>query len=1482
MTGTRANKAKGTKPSKKIEGSPQKNLSNPTSTGGAGVSYESRVQAVYLLAMFGGLAPVIFPETKVICLQFQGKIHGYETDDLICTVEDQVGVSHKVLIQVKRTSKAIASNTAFKEAVTAAWLDFNNKDLFNRDNDRIVLVYDVLENSGMQGCISITRFAQTSLNGEEFLLKSTAEKFSSDRNRAAFKAIVSIVMDIVGGPVHLQNFHHFVKHLWFVSHSFSAENTQDYATQLSYIKMILGDVIASNPQGIWGELVNACQKLNEVAGSVAFANLDAQISSRIAAKFKAHREGAAASLSLAGLTADAIQDTGHNNGGATSYSPSGAVPTLSTLLDAAPVALPAEVLSSARPDSANKVISSQLDAIAEKLKMCHYRDAQTDLTTLGKDLAPFDSHQKARWFQQRGICSWHLGNEKDAAEDFLRAANLSSDDEKMVAAHIRGLMLQNQVEASFAVGEAAITRFPESLHIWLAFSNTRIVRGDNLELSDLPASIRVEADALQVLAWGKYFHGQRMEAVNLILQALTSTGAGFFTRNTALAIVVEAIMHDGVLSLYELLPDALRQALLQVVNAFNPRLEKLWDVQSPAELAKSAAYLGCAYLMLDDAETALTVVREARTFDIASPSILRVEIDALIKLGKNQELLKLGHANVHKLGADGLVRLAQGAGNIGDLQLLDECIIASEKIEPADTHASEILQAIRWMSYLRTPKKVEVIDEVKKAGLDTSDSLHLLAAGARVLLRSADSERAKNLIERTKLVAAKSESTEGNLILAELLFDAKEFEQAIPYYTKFLPKKQHSELHNRLLCCYLRVGSTQKAKLLLESFPIGWIEDDDTRSLAIELGQLASDWRMLTNLADTQFAKVPQQVSSWLFKFMVDLRRKSVLELQNFLQSAPLDLVGSIHQTSQLAGLELKYGLKTNGMRRMYRLRRLNIDDVESASALVITSTIATERLPNMETDLDVVSPGTSIILCDEKNVEHILTIDPGDIPELPVTAEYKPATNVESAHFIGAKVGDSITIDGAFNSTRVFTVVAISTAYHRLLQCAFDSVGKSVTPVPNLMALSIKTSDDGEADFSEMLTQLQRSSAHSKAMLHQYESSPITLGCLGRMLGRSPIDLVRFWSPDGTSLVSCDGTAPERMAALDLLEDTTLPFIIDSATLTELVIIGCVEILAEFTNLFISEVSRDIVLGKLEEAKQGRSLGQVFDNDGKLGYFEHTEATHQRAVEQLDAIATAIGKYCQVTPSYGPENPHEILLRLKDLLSKEEYSTLMLAAENEGVLITLDGRLRQWAADVNVCSVWPQPILMNAANKGLMSGAQYSLATAKLFMANRTFTSLSANDVLMLCVQGDNWLQFGFSKYVQYLGHPNTEFSAALNISLDFINRTAKPGVQLAVIGEFLKHIVDGLLRHKDCPTNIMLEIEDFIKALLEPSESIANCFPKAAEISQRAYKNQVMFMTAAAREGETRSKEPRQDRKILIKVLNCGLNPLFVSTES
>ncbi len=1485
MTKTSSEKAAtvGAKPKreKKQSAVQSKKLSNPVSTGGAGVAYEARVQAVYLLAMFGGLPVAIYPEAKVTCLQFQARIHDYRTDDLVCTVQDEVGGLHKVLIQVKRAAKSSEKNQAFEEAITAAWFDYQNTELFTHNVDRLVVVYDGLGQSDLQGATAIANYARTSISGVEFLKKSTAANFSSGTNRNAYKAILAVITNVLQGPVFLDDFHRFVRHLWFVSHELSSDNTQDFTQQLSLIKLLLGDELVFNPLGVWSQLVSACQKLNVVAGSVSFANLDEQLSSRIAARFRAHRQGAAATLTLSGLSPEVIQAAGRTTNVTSMGDTGGTFPVLSGAVTVSSTAPPSDVLSSARPGSANIVISAQLDAISSKLKRFHYRDAREDLRAIGKDHGLFDEHQKARWYQQRGICTWHLGEDLDAAADFIRAADLSSDDDKMVAARIRGLMLLKRTDEAVTASEAALGRFPESLHVWLASANAKMVTGEHIELHDVPVDMRNEADVLQTLAWSKHFRGLDRDAVSLVLRAIQVESAGFFTRHAALAIVIQAVMKGGILCFYGLLPEDLKTALEHVTEAFKPRIERLWDAQASETVASAATHLGCAYLLLNNPGEALKIVQEADAYGVDSPGLLRVELDALDKLGKSEELLKFGNANVRKLNGEGLVRLAQEAGNLADLALVDLCVDAGANLTPSDPWVSDVLRAIRWTSYLRSYRKVEIIDEIRNAGLEKSKNLHLVVAGARILWRTDEKDAADRLIVCAKAIQNEVGLQEGELILAELYFDLKRFADAIPHYVNFLPKGQHSELHNRLFCCYLKVGSTRKAKQLLESFPKEWIDDDDSRSLAIELGQLASDWRMLTSLADTQFKKESNHISSWLFKFMVDVRRKSVSDLQAFLATAPMDLSGSIHQVSQLAGLELRYGLETNGMRRMYQMRRRNLENVESASALVLTIVGVSARLPNMEQNLDIVSPGTSLTLQDDKGNLHTLTIDPAELPLLPESGEFKPATSDEAARFIGAKVGTQVEVGGPYGQTRIFMVTAISSAYRRLHDCAHHALTTSITPASNLMSMSVPTGPDGKADFSEMLGQLQRSSAHGKAAMHQYETHPISLGFLGKLLGKNPIELVQVWPSNGPALASCEGTLPERMAAVGLLEDFARTFVIDGATLAEFVFLECTAALAIFPTLYISEIGRDTIYGMLEAAKHNRSVGHAFEEDGKLGFIEHTDATHKREVARLEAVITALEKFCVVQPAYGPENPPELLLELKELTSEDEYATLMLASEKEAVLVSLDGHLRGWAAAVNIQGVWPQVVLMQAERTGVLSKDQYALSAARLFMAQRAFTALNSYDLLILCMQGDTWLQFGFSKYLRHLAHPNTEFETALNVALAFIQELSAQLLTFGVVAEFVRHLVHGLLRHPECPDTMMSIMDNFLERLIKPARTYADFYPPAADTRQRQYEAQLGFLKEAAREGEAWSHEPWRERDVQVRVMHGGRSPMFVNLQ-
>lgn len=163
----------------------------------------------------------------------------------------------------------------------------------------------------------------------------------------------------------------------------------------------------------------------------------------------------------------------------------------------------AAALPIARPDSVNKLVSNQLDHINELLKSNRYDDAREALKRLGADLAALDNHQQARWYLQRGICTWHQDSGEATASDFFLAAELYPDDEKMAAAKVRGLLLSGKAEQAVQEGRSARQRYPNSVHVWLAHANARMVAGESLGPEDIPNEFKESADVLQLVAWAR-------------------------------------------------------------------------------------------------------------------------------------------------------------------------------------------------------------------------------------------------------------------------------------------------------------------------------------------------------------------------------------------------------------------------------------------------------------------------------------------------------------------------------------------------------------------------------------------------------------------------------------------------------------------------------------------------------------------------------------------------------------------------------------------------------------------------------------------------------------------------------------------------------------------------------------------------------------------------------------------------------------------
>jgi tetratricopeptide (TPR) repeat protein len=274
-------------------------------------------------------------------------------------------------------------------------------------------------------------------------------------------------------------------------------------------------------------------------------------------------------------------------------------------------------LPPARPESVDRLISEQLDRTNDLLKAGRYRDALAHLAAVGKDLAPFDAHQKARWYLQKGLSLWFMGvDDLEPAALFLKAFECYPDDERMAAAQVRGLMLQGKLDEAHAAAESALERFPDSQQVWFTLLNLRLVQGEPVRTDDLPAALRHEPDALQLVAQAELKAGNLDQAIKLSQQAAEHPAAGFFIRANALRIADECGSRFPVGAATGALPVRETAALEYAVELFDTWHERLWDVQS-ASVGEAAAHLGYALLMLNRFAEALDLAREAETHGTA-------------------------------------------------------------------------------------------------------------------------------------------------------------------------------------------------------------------------------------------------------------------------------------------------------------------------------------------------------------------------------------------------------------------------------------------------------------------------------------------------------------------------------------------------------------------------------------------------------------------------------------------------------------------------------------------------------------------------------------------------------------------------------------------------------------------------------------------------------------------------------------------------
>ena len=243
-----------------------KQLSSPFSTGGGGGHFEAHVQASFVALMLtGGYAPCL-PCWPITEIKLQGKIDGFDTDDLIVFVEkNDTKERQKLLGQVKHSVRITQGDSVFSEVIQAAWNDFNNPRVFKKGKDIIALITGPLSATDSHNVQWLLSQARHTKSTDEFYRNVKQSNFSPAKSSEKLDVIqYHLKLANNNSDVSKDELYSFLNHFHLLGYDLGKE----VGVVLSLLHSHISQFNQQHPQWVWSRVVDIVQTWNQDAGTI--------------------------------------------------------------------------------------------------------------------------------------------------------------------------------------------------------------------------------------------------------------------------------------------------------------------------------------------------------------------------------------------------------------------------------------------------------------------------------------------------------------------------------------------------------------------------------------------------------------------------------------------------------------------------------------------------------------------------------------------------------------------------------------------------------------------------------------------------------------------------------------------------------------------------------------------------------------------------------------------------------------------------------------------------------------------------------------------------------------------------------------------------------------------------------------------------------------------------------------------------------------
>lgn len=231
-------------------------VSSPTSTGGSGNFFEQHVGALFLSLLVSRGIPPLLKSCQVEEVHFQNAERGWNTDDVLVIADAGQSRRRKLAAQVKRSFTVTSNNRECRDTFSDFWSDFQNRDIFDPESDRLALITLRGTNTLLDKFASLLDCARASTDGEDFQRRLSIDGLISKKARKQANHVRTILNETSEEPPSDNAFWKFLCVLNVISFDLNTQTAQHE----SWIKTLLAQT-ATEPDQVeaakstWNELL---------------------------------------------------------------------------------------------------------------------------------------------------------------------------------------------------------------------------------------------------------------------------------------------------------------------------------------------------------------------------------------------------------------------------------------------------------------------------------------------------------------------------------------------------------------------------------------------------------------------------------------------------------------------------------------------------------------------------------------------------------------------------------------------------------------------------------------------------------------------------------------------------------------------------------------------------------------------------------------------------------------------------------------------------------------------------------------------------------------------------------------------------------------------------------------------------------------------------------------------------------------------------